>query len=83
MTFAEEAAAKLERCFSLFEMTLQEAERNGRLPELKEFVACLSALERALKIANLARAISEEKSHDATGARLDPDALRRLLSEED
>lgn len=82
LNLAGDSAGKLERWLLLFEAVLSDAEEGGRLCELKDFAVFLAALERALKIAKLAATLTPENA-DATGPRLDKDALRELLSEED
>ncbi len=82
LALAADSAAKMERWLTLFESVLSEAESQGSTCDLKEFSMFLTALERALKIAKLAKSISTEEEHGA-GARLDTDALRQLLFDED
>lgn len=81
LALADESAGKLERWSVLFENRLAEAEQEGRLLELKEFVAYLTALKRTLEIARLAQAITPGAEGDH--GTLDSEALRKILLEED
>ena len=65
LAWAEESAEKQE----------------GRLLELKEFVAYLTALKRTLEIARLAQAITPGAEGDH--GTLDSETLRKILLEED
>lgn len=82
LALAAESTAKLERWLALFESRLAEAEQSDTPCDLKDFVAYTTALERSLKIAKLAQLLAPETADDRAET-LDPDALRKLLSEED
>ncbi|CAN5435702.1 hypothetical protein BH09SUM1_BH09SUM1_17800 [soil metagenome] len=82
LSLTEQASAMLARWLVLFETRLAEAESSESLLELKELVQFLTALERSLKIARLADLL-RPKGADGSQHEVDPEALRRILLDED
>ena len=76
------SADRLTRWLVLFDLQLADAEAASRAPELKDFAAFLTCLKRVLEIARLAGLLDQKE--DLSGAsQLDPEFLRKLLSDED
>lgn len=67
----------------LFEADMAAAESLEEAPELKDLVALLTAIKRILEILRVAELMHPDSAAHGQLPAVDPEALRRILSEED
>ncbi|HMX61552.1 MAG TPA: hypothetical protein PKD58_00625 [Candidatus Sumerlaeota bacterium] len=75
-----ETVSRLERWFALFERRLAKAEEKGGDVDLKEIVNFTKALGEVIDLEMTIEKYLEEDGDDEQGT-VDPEALRKLLSE--